>query len=191
MLGKLAKRPFFTSSEAKKIGVSNRMLSYYLKNGDIERLARGVYRSTSYECASKEMEWEDLAIAAKNIRGGVICLVSALRYYELSDDMMREFWIAVDNANSKAKFPMSRIIRMRNMELGVTSIQMAGMSVQIFDKERTVIDSFRHLDFETAIKALKAYLNESESKPDLNKLDRYITELRASKVRDYLMALVA
>ena len=54
---------------------------------------------------------------------------------------MKEFWIAVEHDNSKAKFPMCRIVRMRNMKLGVETIEMAGIKVKIFDVERTLVDS--------------------------------------------------
>jgi predicted transcriptional regulator of viral defense system len=167
------------------------MLSYYVEKGEIDRIAQGVYCSKSYEPKGENLQWEDLAIAASNIKGGVICLVSALVYYELTDEMMKEFWIAVPNNRTRVNFPMSRIVRMRNIEMGVKEIEMAGVKVQIFDIERTIVDSFRLLDFETAIKALKIYLSGKTGKPNLKKLDKYITELKASKVRDYLTAVVA
>ena len=188
---KFEKKPFFTAKEAKKFGISYRMLGHYVKTGKLERIARGIYCSAKYEPKDENLEWEDLAVAAKNINGGVICLISALIYYELTDEIMREFWIAVDNNNSKAKFPMCRIVRMRKMNLGVRQINMADIKVKIFDAERTIVDSFRLLDFETAMKALKLYLNGARGKPQINKLNRYIKELKASKVKKYLEALVA
>lgn len=187
---KLAIRPFFTTKDAEELGLSKRMLSYYVKSGELERIARGVYCSAHYESISKDFMWEDLAVAASNIRGGVICLTSALVYYGLTDEMMREFWIAVDNDNSKAKFPLCHIIRMRNMKLGVEEIEISGMRVKIFDVERTIIDSFKHLSFETAMKALKLYLQGVQGKPDYNKLTKYIKELRASKVKEYIKSLI-
>jgi len=188
---KLIKKPFFTIKEAEKKGISRRMLSYYVGNGEMERIARGIYCSSHYSTDEKNLQWEELAIAVNNIRGGVICLISALIYYDLTDEIMKEFWIAVDNNHSKAKFPLCRIIRMRNMAIGVNTIKMAGLKVKIFDKERTVIDSFRLLDFETAMKALKKYLQGGNEKPNINKLNRYVKELRASKVQDYITALIA
>ena len=188
---KLAKKPFFTIKEAEKQGISRRMLSYYVANGEIERIARGIYCSSHYDPAGHNLQWEELAVAASNIRGGVICLISALIYYDLTDEMMKEFWIAVDNNHSKAKFPLCRIIRMRNMAIGINTIKMAGLKVKIFDKERTVIDSFRLLDFETAMKALKKYLQSRKEKPNINKLNKYIKALRASKVQEYITALIA
>lgn len=188
---KLEQKPFFTTQEADKHGISSRMLAYYVQKGEIERLARGVYCSKKYEPAGHDLKWEDMAIAASNVKGGVICLISALSYYELTDEIMREFWIAVDNDNSKVNFPMCRFIRMRNMQLGVESIKVSGMKVKIFDIERTLIDSFRLLDFETSIKAMKIYLEGKKGKPNINKLNEYITKLRAAKVREYLTALIA
>ena len=187
---KLIKKPFFTIKEAEKKGVSRRMLSYYVANGEMERIARGIYCSSHYEPAEKNLRWEDLAVAVSNIKGGIICLVSALVYYDLTDEIMKEFWIAVDNSHSKAKFPLCRIVRMRNMNIGVNTIKMAGLKVKIFDKERTIIDSFRLLDFETAMKALKRYLQDRKEKPNINKLNRYIKALRASKVQEYITALI-
>ena len=188
---KLIKKPFFTIKEAEKQGVSRRMLSYYVETGELERIARGIYCSSRYEPVEQNLQWEELAVAANNIRGGVICLVSALVYYDLTDEIMKEFWIAVDNNHSKAKFPLCRIIRMRNMAIGVNTIKMAGLKVKIFDKERTIIDSFRLLDFETAMKALKKYLQGRKEKPNINKLNRYVKALRASKVQEYIAALIA
>ena len=189
-IGKLANKPFFTIQDAEEYGISRRMLSYYVKAGVLIRIARGLYSSTHYEPKGKNFQWEDLAIAAKNIKGGVICLVSALIYYELTDEMMKEFWIAVDNKNSKVKFPLCRIIRMRNMSIGVNTIKLAGFKVKIFDRERTVIDSFRFLDLETAMKSLKIYLQNKKKKPNLNKMKKYTEVLHASKVREYIMALI-
>ena len=188
---KLVKKPFFTIKEAEKQGVSRRMLSYYVENGEMERIARGIYCSSYYEPTEKNLQWEEMAIAVSNIQGGVICLISALVYYDLTDEIMKEFWIAVDNNHSKAKFPLCRIVRMRNMDIGVNTIKMAGFKVKIFDKERTIIDSFRLLDFETAMKALKRYLQGRKGKPNISKLNKYIKALRASKVQEYITALIA
>ena len=101
---RLIKKPFFTIKEAKKQGVSRRMLSYYVEKGEMKRIARGIYCSSHYSADEKNLKWEELAVAVNNIRGGVICLVSALVYYDLTDEIMKEFWIAVDNNHSKAKF---------------------------------------------------------------------------------------
>ena len=68
---------------------------------------------------------------------------------------------------------------MRNISFGQTSIKIGNQKLKIFNKERTVVDSFRYLDKETALKALQAYLKISkDKKPDIDKLLSYAKKLR-------------
>lgn len=185
----LRRKPSFTTDEARGQGLSPRMLSYYVAKGELERLARGVYRCTDYVGRDENLQWEELAVAAERLPGGVVCLVSALNFYGITDERLKEHWIAVPNSYGRAHFPMTRIVRMRNMSLGVKTIKLAGIDVRIFDVERTIVDAFRILDFETAMKALKHYLAGKCGKPDIKKLSRYSKELRGG-VTKYLAPLL-
>ena len=183
-----AKNPVFTAAEATEAGIPSRMLSYYCKKGVIERISRGVYVGTQADL-DIEFEWEDLALIAMSIPKGVICLISALCYYDLTDQIMREFWIAVPHASKSPKRSKTRIIRMRNIELGKTEIQIGDHFLKIFDRERTIIDAFRYLSREVAIKALQAYLRPSDNhKPNLNKLETYAKQLRVD-IHPYIVTL--
>jgi predicted transcriptional regulator of viral defense system len=187
-LNTLLQRPLFKASDARDQGIPSRMLSYYCQKGIIERVSRGLYRVLE---ATSELGFdiEDLVLTASSIPNGVICLVSALCYYNLTDQIMREYWIAIPNKDRSPKRPHTRIIRMRNMTLGQTSIKMGRYTIKIFDRERTVIDSFRYLSQEIAIKALQLYLKTSESlKPNLPKLSKYASTLRVA-IAPYIMAL--
>lgn len=95
----LSKKPIFTSAQARAVGIPARMLAHFSKTGTIERISRGIYRVTGSK-SDIGFEWEDLAIIAMSIPDGVICLISALCYYELTDQIMREFWIAVPHLKS-------------------------------------------------------------------------------------------
>lgn len=180
--------PVFTAAEARAAGIPSRMLSHFCKKGVIERVSRGVYRG-SQSNLEIEFEWEDLALTSMSIPNGIICLISALCYYGLTDQIMREFWIAIPHASKSPQRPKTRIIRMRNIELGQTEIQIGVSRLKIFDKERTVIDSFRYLSQEVAIKALQAYLRQSGTdKPNLDKLMKYAKSLRVD-IHPFIMAL--
>ena len=180
--------PVFTAAEARAAGIPSRMLSHFCKKGVIERVSRGVYRGARSN-TEIEFEWEDLALISMSIPNGIICLISALCYYGLTDQIMREFWIAVPHASKSPQRPKTRIIRMRNIELGQTEIQMGVSRLKIFDKERTVIDSFRYLSQEVAIKALQAYLRQrGADKPNLDKLMKYAKSLRVN-IHPFIMAL--
>ena len=173
----LFKKAFFTSKEANDAGCSNRMLSYYVQNGTLERISRGVYRASDFGDVV-DSKWLGLVTSAKSINNGVICLLSALIYYELTDEFMSEYWIAIPHEQSKASIPSTKIVRMRNIELGISTIKLCEMNVNIFDVERTIIDSFRLLDLETSMKALKSYMSGACGKPNIKKLTKYSKELR-------------
>lgn len=180
--------PVFTAAEARTAGIPSRMLTHFCKKGVIERVTRGVYKGSQAKMEI-DFQWEDLALIAMGIPNGVICLISALCYYGLTDQIMRQFWIAIPHASKSPQRAKTRIIRMRNIELGQTEIQLGTTHLKIFDKERTVVDSFRYLSKEIAIKALRAYLRQTGSaKPDLNKLLNYAKTLRVD-IHPFIMAL--
>jgi predicted transcriptional regulator of viral defense system len=184
----LLKKALFKASEANDLGIPTRMLSHFCSQGSIERVSRGIYRSVAFD-TGLDMTIEDLILTASSISNGVVCLISALCLYELTDQIMREYWIAIPNADKSPVRPHARIIRMRNILLGQTTLKIGDYEIKIFDRERTVVDAFRFLSDEIAIKALQAYLKFSPShKPDILKLSQYAKTLRVN-LTPYIMAL--
>ena len=122
-------------------------------------------------------EIADLAEAAYLIPDSAICLLSALAIYGLTEEIPRQHWIAIRHGTSAIRNHQIKIIRLRNMELGKIRIQLGGMTVSIFDRERTVVDAFRLLSPEIAIKALKAGLaKRGKDKLNSKKLKEYALE---------------
>ena len=166
-------RPVFYAAEAREAGIHPSRLSYYVKTNRIERIGHGVYRGVE-SSVDADFQWEDLIIIAKSIPRGIVCLVSALALYELTDEMPREHWIAVPHSTTAPKREHTRIVRMRDMKTGKTLYPIGRETVAIFDRERTIIDAFRYLSKEIAIKALKAAVSgKASSKLDIKKLQQY------------------
>jgi predicted transcriptional regulator of viral defense system len=184
----LLKKPLFTSKEARQLGVHPSALTYLAKTGQIQRIRRGVYRGAQAP-AVPGFQWSDLVESALSIPNGVICLISALAIYGLTEEIPREHWIAVQR-DSKMRVPRPiRIVRYRNATLGKTEINLDGTKVPIYDRERTIVDSFRLLDRELAIKALKmALASKKKDRIDLKKLQQYAKKLRVP-ITPYLMAV--
>ena len=176
----LSKKSVFTSVEGLSVGIPSRMLSYFCSKGRIERVIRGIYRIKEVEF-DHDFEWEDLALAAMSIPNGTICLISALCYYDLIDEIMREFWIAVPHSTTSPERENVHIVRMRNTTLGQITMRIGNGEVKFFDRERSIVDAFRYLDKEIALKALQYYLKTTkENKPDLKKLRSYAKTLRVN-----------
>lgn len=178
--------PLFTSAEAEKEGVPRHALAYLVKKGTLERIYPGAYRFSQYE-PEVEFQWENLALVASSIPDGVICLISALCYYELTDQIMREVWIAVPHESYPPKRPNTRIIRMRNVQLGKIEIALGEYNVHIFDRERSVVDAFRYLSKEIAIKAIQRYFQSTKCKPEPKKLGAYAKALRVN-ITPYILS---
>jgi predicted transcriptional regulator of viral defense system len=183
----LLKKPAFTVSEARNLGVSPAHLGYYIRKGIIKRLGRGIYQSIDYQGSIENFRWEDLIEAVHSIPNGVVCLISALALYELTDEIPRQHWIAVSHSTTIHRGEAIRIVRLRDINTGKTEINLGEILIPIFDRERTIIDSFRLLSRETAIKAMKMALSsKSKEKLDLRKLQQYAKKLRFN-IAPYLM----
>ena len=182
----LLKKPLFHASEARDIGVHPGLLSYYIKQGLIEKIGRGVYRNPSVE-PNVDFKWEDLFIAIKSVPNGVVCLISALDIYDMTDEIPRAHWIAIPHATTAPKRSNVQFIRTRDIELGRTEIKIGREKIPIFNPERTIVDSFRYLSIEVAIKALKAGLKgRSGNKLDLIKLQTY-AQKRKVNITPYVL----
>lgn len=184
----LLNTPSFTSAEAKKLGVSSEAIAYYIKIGELERMGRGLYRGVHAKTFD-DFRWEDLVTAVRNTKGGVVCLVSALALYNLTEEIPRKHWIAIKNTTRHRADSSIKVVRFRNLELGQTTIEIEGVTVLIFDRERTIVDAFKELSLETAIKALKTAVSQKGKKRiNLIKLQDYARKLRVN-ISPYLMAV--
>jgi len=163
----LLKQPFFTSERARAIGVSSAALSHYVKTGQLKRIRRGVYQGADYHNAAA-FQWEDLIQAVYSIPNGIVCLISALAVYDLTEEIPRQYWIGIRHGSS---------------------VKLEGVFIPIFDRERTIVDAFRLLARETAIKALKVASTKSgKNRLDLIKLEAYAKKLRFD-ITPYLLSV--
>jgi predicted transcriptional regulator of viral defense system len=178
----------FTSSEARLLGVSSSTLAYYVKQNELIRIGHGVYRGTNAPVAD-DFRWEDLIEAMQRVKEGVICLTSALSLYHLTEEMPSQHWIAIRNETAHRAMPSTKVVRMRNLTLGRTTIKVGNVSLSIFDRERTIVDAFRYLSRETALKALKiALTKKGAEKIDIEKIRQYAKKLRI-KIEPFLIAM--
>ena len=79
-----------------------------------------------------------------------------------------------------------RAIRMRNLELGRTTIRQGEWDLAIFDPERCVVDAFRYLSIEVAVKALKQL--SIQQGLNFRKLSAYAKALRVN-ITPYILTV--
>lgn len=188
LLTPLLNQPSFTSKEAKMLGIPAAVLSYYVKAGKLKRIRRGVYQAIDYQ-NSEAFRWGDLIEAVHSINDGVVCLISALAIYDLTEEIPRQHWIGIRHGTSARSSRQIKIVRFRDLDLGRIEIELEGVHIPIFDRERTIVDAFRLLSRETAIKALKfAVAKGGKNRIDLTKLEAYAKKLQID-IAPYLMSI--
>ncbi|MES2614624.1 MAG: type IV toxin-antitoxin system AbiEi family antitoxin domain-containing protein [Bdellovibrionota bacterium] len=173
----LLESPSFSSKEAKAHGVSHNVLAWYVKQGVLTKLGRGLYCKSDSDLPEVEMKHEELIRIMAALPQGVVCLTAALDLYGLTEEFIRSYTIAIQNTCRARKIQHATFFRFRDMDTGRTSIKLGSYEIPIFDRERTIIDSFRLLSIETSIKALKMAWR-SEERIDLRKLHSYADKLR-------------
>lgn len=179
-------KAIITSKEAKKAHISSSSLSRLVSSGKILRVARGVYLNTT---SSKQIPIyiEDLVYSVKSVKHGAICLISALSFYNLTNEIPRENWISIPSNFNPRKRKNVRFIKLPNYSIGLKFVIIGGVSVKIYDEEITIVDSFKYLSFETAIDALENYFRKKKN-PDIKKLEEY-SKIRKIDISKYIKDL--
>jgi predicted transcriptional regulator of viral defense system len=119
-------------------------LTRLYQQGMIRRVSRGVYAPI----ATKPSESNTLAIASTRVPRAVICLISALYYYDLTTQIPWEVWLAIPKHSRAPKltdFPVRPVwYSPKMLTSGVTTVTIDGAPVRIFSPAKTIVDCFRY-----------------------------------------------
>ena len=179
--------------ELSDAGIHPETLARMLKDQTLTRVTRGLYQLADAEVTAPH----DLAEVAKLVPKGVICLVSALQFHELSLQMPGRVWLAIGSRARKPRFdyPPTRVVRFgpQALSLGVQTHIVDGVSVPIFDPAKTVVDCFRfrqHVGLDVALEGLHNVVRSGKAKPA--QIVDYARDIRIwSVLRPYLETVVA
>ena len=79
-------------SEFKDAQITAATISRLVEDGEVLRLSRGLYQLRDAPIEAHH----SLAEAAKRVPKGIVCLTSALVYHDLTDQLPRAVWMAID-----------------------------------------------------------------------------------------------
>ena len=155
-------------AELRQGGVTAATISRMERAGEVIRLSRGVYQLADAELAPHH----SLAEAAKRVPRGTVCLVSALAFHGLTDQLPSKVWMAIGSRDWAPKRSEAdiRIVRFTDSLLSesVDTYVIEGVSVRIFGAAKTVIDCFRHrgkVGLSVAIEGLQEALRQRKATP--------------------------
>lgn len=139
--------------------IGERQLRRLVEQGDIERLARGVYR------AAGVLGDEDLAEISMRAPRATLCLRSALARHELTDEIPGEYDIAIPRGawTPRTQAPARwRHFDPTTFDIGREMMLLeGGLEIGLYSAERSIVDAFRLRHREgpdLAIEALRRWL---------------------------------
>jgi len=154
--------PLFRAKEAVAAGVSWRDLYALRDEGEITELSRGVYQLAGAAGTGNL----DFVVVSARAPVGMVCLNSALAYWDLSDEIPNQVHFAVPEGAHRPviEYPPTKVhvFRRQTFDLGRVEVrEEGGERFWITDRERTVVDAFRlrhRVGEDLAHDALRRYL---------------------------------
>ena len=175
--GGIAKSADFVAAGIRAVDVVN-----LCNDGLLNRVRHGYYE------LAEESEVSEEQLLATLVPKGIICVESALFHYGYSDFAPRKWSIAIPRSMSRTKLNVNVLalqpyyVQAELYDLGKTTDDFDGVTLPVYDRERTICDCFKYrskLDNEIFNKALNAYTNDT--KKNLNNLSSYMTNDKHKK----------
>jgi predicted transcriptional regulator of viral defense system len=148
------------TSDAINAGIHPRTFYEMLSEGVIEKLSRGLYRLVGLPPLGNP----DLVSVSKRVPNGVICLISALAFYEITNQIPHEIYLAVSRNSQvpQIDYPPVRIFRFSNSAYteGIELEKVDGMPIRMYSPAKTVADCFKYrnkIGLDVAVEGLKRY----------------------------------
>jgi predicted transcriptional regulator of viral defense system len=181
-----------STGQAISSGIHLRKLYAMRDNKILEKVCRGWYRLA----AMPPLSDPDLVTVALKVPKGIVCLISALSFHEITTQVPHKIYVALAKGVKKPRLehPPIRIYHFQGdaYTKGVESHLIDGVPVHIYCVEKTLADCFKFrnkIGQDVAIEALR--LSWQSKNLDLNELLRYAKICRVENVmRPYLEALL-
>lgn len=178
------------TTEAMKAGIHPRTLYAMRDEGTLERLSRGLYRLAT----ALPLSNPDLVTVALKVPDGVICLISALAYYELTTQIPHAVYVAIPRGAEPPRLdhPPLRVFWLTGAAFseGIETYRMDRVAVRIYSREKTLVDCFKYrtkIGLDTALEALRLY--RQQRRVNVEALMRFAEVCRVANVmRPYLEA---
>jgi predicted transcriptional regulator of viral defense system len=172
-------------------GISRKHLYRLLKAGLLERHSRGVYVASRHAYTPHH----SLSQVAKRVPSAVFCLLTALRFHDLTTQSPAEVWIALSGKARKPQldYPRVRVARFSGAALteGIETHRIEGVELRVYSAAKTVADCFKYrnkIGIDVAIEALRDFSRRNRG--GANELARFARICRVTRVmQPYLDAL--
>ena len=186
-----AERGLIRPRDLTERGLPTVALTRLVRQGRLQRVGRGLYALPDRPVS----EHTALAEVARKHPQAIVCLLSALRFYDLTTQSPFEVWLAIPNKARAPKvgYPPLRSVRFSGeaLTVGVEDHVIDGVPVRVTSVARTVADCFKFrnkIGLDVALEALQEAWRAK--RVSMDELWRYATLCRVTNVmRPYMESL--
>ncbi len=181
------------SKDLEQRGLARSRIRDAMESGMLERVGHGLYS----RCGAELTEHHSLVQVTRRVPSAAICLLSALRFHDLTTQNPHEVWIAIGSKDRRPKLneiPL-KVLRFGpgHFDLGLEEHEVEGTRLRVYSVARTVVDLFRYrnkVGLDVALEALKDGLRERRF--TLAEINRIARACRMESVmKPYLESLTA
>jgi len=150
------------TSDLNALGLSSRQIKRFLEEGALAKIKQGYYE------LADEVNPEEIIIS-RLFPEAVIFLESALLHYGYTDRIPTAWQIAVDRDSEKSQYDIEYPLvepyyqDPKFLNIGVSTFEIQGVEVGIFDRDRTMCDIMRYekkLEKEVFSNAVMRYIKD-------------------------------
>lgn len=161
-----------------------------IADGYVEKIRRGYYQWINPD------DFSEVGTVIRLFPDAILCMDTALRYYDYSDRTPGDWHLAVSKDSGKSRFRIDYpfvkpyYVEPSVLELGLTTGTMDGHAIRIYDKDRLICDCLRYrnkMDKEISNKAIQKYIADPEK--SIPKLMEYAGPLRVKKLAKDLIGV--
>ncbi len=186
-----AERSLIRPRDLTERGLPTVALTRLVRQGRLQRVGRGLYALPDRPVS----EHNAVAEVARKHPQAIVCLLSALRFHDLTTQSPFETWLAIPNKARAPKmdYPPLRIVRFSGeaLNVGVEDHVIDGVPVRVTSVARTVADCFKFrnkIGLDVALEALQEAWRAK--RVSMDELWRYATLCRVTNVmRPYMESL--
>jgi predicted transcriptional regulator of viral defense system len=185
-------RGMLRTRDALQAGIHPRTLYELRDSGQIEQLSRGLFRLVD----APTLGHPDLVTVALKIPEGVLCLISALAWHELTTQIPHEIYVAIPRGAEAPRLDYPPVRHFwfsgRAYSEGIETQDVDGVPLRVYSREKTLADCFKHrnrIGLDTVLEALKTYRQQGPVNTEA--LLRYAAICRVQRVMTpYLEAVL-
>jgi predicted transcriptional regulator of viral defense system len=186
------KQGYAETRDLLQLGIDHYVLKKLENAGKIERLRRGLYRMNTVS----KTEHDELVLVSMMIPDGVICLLSALAYHQLTTFVPWEHQVAILRTRKRMtsiQYPPIKFVYFaeKQLNLGIQTVEVGTQQLRVYDMEKSICDIVRYknkIGIDIMKESLIHYLKRTDR--DIVKLLDYARQLHVRDVETYLEVLI-